>query len=62
MAKLELWVKLVEFCLRVREKIDSQKLRLDLGRIWLRRLSKTTGIPTRRDFEDFAIEVRPKMI
>jgi ABC-type branched-subunit amino acid transport system ATPase component len=30
--------------IRVRAKISSQNWRPDLGRIWLRRLSKTTGI------------------
>ena len=30
--------------LRVRAKINSQNWRLDLGQIWLRRVSKTTGI------------------
>ena len=30
--------------LRVRAKISSQNWRPDLGQIWLRRLSKTTGI------------------
>ncbi|MBU0985654.1 MAG: hypothetical protein KKH68_00240 [Proteobacteria bacterium] len=45
--------------LRVRSKINSQNWRLDLGRVWLLRLSEATGIASY--FEDFTIEQRPKM-
>ena len=51
---------MIRYCLlRVRARIDSQNWRPDLGQIWLRRLSKTTGTPTPRGFEGFTIEVRP---
>ncbi len=48
--------------LRACAKITSQNWRPDLGQIWLRRLSESTGIvPPRRDFEDFAIEAQTKV-